>query len=81
MSVELPDLASQLLALPVQERAILAQKLWDSLSDAEAIDSSHDDSETLKLAQERDEELSRGDVEERLHAEVMKAARRKLQYE
>ena len=81
MSIELPDIASQILALPVEERAILAQKLWDSLSDADVIDASHGEAETLKLAQQRDEELTRGDVEERDHTEVMKDARRKLQCE
>jgi len=58
------DVTEKALALPVEERAELARKLWESLED-----------ETIEQVKKRDAELSSGSVAGRSHEDVMQAAR------
>ena len=78
MSPNLTEVAHQALALPVSDRILLAQKLWDSLEEAEESAATDDESETLREAGKRDAELSRGSVTGRSHEEVMEAARKTI---
>lgn len=72
------ELAQAALALPVGDRAQLAQVLWRSLEEPDSARAGVDERQTLDLARHRDAELSSGAVTGRTHAEVMAAARRQL---
>jgi putative addiction module component (TIGR02574 family) len=61
------------MALPLSERVMLAQALWQSIN-AGLVDM--DEREAVREAVRRDQELSSGAVAGRTHEEVMQAARR-----
>ncbi len=75
------ELTSQIMALPPAERAAIAQMVWQSIEDERVAISPQSDAEALASARARDEEMSRGDVTERPHEEVMKGARRAVECE
>jgi putative addiction module component (TIGR02574 family) len=66
------------MALPLSERVLLAQALWESIDEGltEA-----DERAAVAEAIRRDKELSSGLVTGRTHEEVMQAARRALESE
>ena len=66
------QVAAEAMALPLSERVLLAQTLWQSIA-AGLPDTSEEDA--VRLALRRDQELSSGDVSGRSHEEVMRAAR------
>ncbi|NIL96907.1 MAG: hypothetical protein GTO53_05380 [Planctomycetales bacterium] len=72
------DLTNQIMALPPTERAAIAQRLWESIEDELVAITPESDAEAITDARRRDEELSRGDVSERSHADVMENARRSI---
>ena len=78
MSTHFADLTDQALILSPAERAQLAQQLWDSLDESARRCPSEEPAEVLRDARSRDDELTRGVVQPRSHAEVMEAARRAL---
>ena len=78
MSTHVSDLTEKALILSPAERADLAQQLWDSLDASARRCSPEDEAEILREAKSRDDELTRGVVQPRSHAEVMEAARRAL---
>jgi putative addiction module component (TIGR02574 family) len=69
------QLTAEAMALPLAERAALAQTLWQRI-DAGLPDT--DEREAVREAMRRDEELSSGAATGRTHEEVMPAARRAL---
>lgn len=69
------QLTTEAMALPLSERVSLAQALWQSI-DAGLTEAS--ESEAVREAIRRDEELSSGAVVGRTHEEVMQAARRAI---
>ncbi|HSI16115.1 MAG TPA: addiction module protein [Chthoniobacter sp.] len=71
MSIQ--QLTTEAMALPIEERASLAQALWESI-DAGLDDIQEQDA--IREATRRDGELSSGAVLGRTHEEVMQAARR-----
>ncbi len=73
------QIADQALALPAAERIELAQKLWESLTDAERNALIGDESETIELAKKRDAELSDGSDPGCSHEDVMESARKSLE--
>ena len=73
MSIQ--QLTTEAMALPLAERASLAQALWESI-DTGLEDIQEPDA--IREAIQRDEELSSGSVEGRTHEEVMRAARRAI---
>ena len=75
------ELTDQLIALPMAERAAVAQEVWESIDDETSTITHQADTEALVEARRRDDEMSRGDVPERLHEEVMKTARQSVQCE
>lgn len=74
MSTE--KLTADAMALPLAERVLLAQALWESI-DVGLPDT--DKPAALAEAIRRDKELSSGEVAGRTHEEVMQAARRALE--
>lgn len=70
------ELIADAMALPLAERVLLAQALWESIN-AGLPDT--DERAAVTEAVQRDEELSSGKVTGRTHEEVMQAARRALE--
>ncbi len=68
-------LTTEAMALPLLERVLLAQALWQSI---DAGLSSTDEQKAVHDAIRRDQELSAGAVVGRTHQEVMQAARRAI---
>ena len=66
------QLTTAAMALPLAERVSLAESLWQSI-DAGLTDAT--ESDALRTAIRRDQELSSGAVQGRPHDEVMLAAR------
>jgi len=73
--VSIDQIASEALKLPARDRALLAESLWASLSDPNMIENKQDDSEAVKLAVERDQEMETGDVEPVSHDQLMSRLR------
>ena len=69
------EIETAVMALPLSERVSLAQALWQSI-DAGLTDTQ--ESDAVREAIRRDEELSSGAVVGRTHEEVMQAARRAI---
>jgi len=74
MSID--QLAAEALRLPPQERAILAESLWESLADPFEITADADDVETVALAVERDRQIEAGEIQPVSHEEMMARLRR-----
>ncbi len=64
-------IAAEALRLPPQERAILAESLWESLADPFEIRAVADDAEAVLLAIERDRQLEAGEAQPLTHEELM----------
>ena len=73
--MSLQQLSNEALALPLTERAALAQTLWASLDHEMA---TPDDDSIMAEVLRRDAELTSGTVTGRTHEEVMAAARRAI---
>jgi len=69
------QLTTEAMALPLSERVMLAQALWQSI---DAGLSNTDEQMAVRDAVRRDQELSAGTVVGRTHEEVMQAARRAI---
>lgn len=69
------QLTTEALALPLSERVLLAQSLWQSIA---AGSTDTDEPEAVSEAIRRDQELSSGAVVGRTHEDVMQAARRAI---
>ena len=74
MPADISKIADTALRLPAEQRAHLAEKLWESLGDPYLADQRSDD-DALAEAKRRDAEIESGQVEPLSHDEVMKAAR------
>lgn len=62
------QIAPEALRLPIQERALLAASLWESIDDPYAHVS---DSDAILLAIERDREIDSGEVAPLSHDQLM----------
>ncbi|MBI4323779.1 MAG: addiction module protein [Chloroflexi bacterium] len=69
MSID--QIAAEALRLPPQERAMLAESLWESLEDPFAVPAEADDADTVALAIERDRQIEAGQVQAVSHEEMM----------
>lgn len=69
MSID--QIAAEALRLPPQERAMLAESLWESLVDPFEIPAVADDTEAVSLAMERDRQIETGEVRPLTHEELM----------
>ncbi|MCO6455925.1 MAG: addiction module protein [Pirellulaceae bacterium] len=73
------QLTEEALALPLEERIRLAQRLWASLNPtADASEKKVQEAEALDLAERRDAELDRGSVQAVSHSEAIARARKSL---
>lgn len=70
------QLTDEVLSLPLAERVLLAQALWQSI-DIGLLDS--DEQDAIREAIQRDQELDSGATSGRTHEEVMRAARQAIQ--
>jgi putative addiction module component (TIGR02574 family) len=68
MSID--QIAIQALRLSSQDRAILAETIWESLEDP-YLSSDISDKEAIELAKQRDEEIEKGHVIPLSHKELM----------
>jgi len=75
-SMSIDQIAAEALRLPPQERAILAESLWESLVDPFEVPAVTDDAEVLALAVERDRQVETGEVRPVTHEEMMARLRR-----
>lgn len=73
------ELTSQILALPADQRAAIAQRVWESIEGEEFAISPQADAEALAVSQRRDDEMSNCEVSGRSHEEVIKNARRAIE--
>ena len=81
MTAEVTQLTTLALSLPIEDRILLAQQLWDSLGKTPASSIENEGAAAVKEAQQRDEEIESGSCETVSHEQVMQNARKKLQCE
>jgi hypothetical protein len=74
MSID--QLVAEALSLPVQERAFVAESLWQSIDDPFEASVQMDDATATALAIERDRQMETGEVTPVLHDEMMARLRR-----
>jgi putative addiction module component (TIGR02574 family) len=74
MSID--QIAAEALRLPPNDRAMLAESLWESLTDPFKIPAESDDAEAIALALDRDRQLEVGEVQALSHEELMSRLRR-----
>ena len=74
MSID--QIASEALRLPPKQRALLAESLWESLSDPFSSQDEMDDKAAVALALERDRQIEAGEVTAVPHEEMMARLRR-----
>jgi hypothetical protein len=75
MSTDLSEITREALSLPDDERARLAQLLWDSLTEAGRGPNADDLAATVGEARRRDDELTSGSAEMQSHEDAIRAAR------
>jgi putative addiction module component (TIGR02574 family) len=74
MSID--QIAAEALRLPPEQRALLAESLWQSLADPGESPAEMDEAEALALALERDRQMETGEVQAISHTEMMARLRR-----
>ena len=74
MANDLSDLAHRATPLPISKRAVLAQRLWESL-ETPVVDDADDQATAVADAKRRDAELDADPSSGRSHGDVIKAAR------
>ncbi len=70
------QLACEVLMLGAQDRAVLAETLWESLEDPSVLSTDLSEEKALALAWHRDQELERGDVVPLTHQALMERLRK-----
>jgi hypothetical protein len=73
MSID--QIAPEALKLPTRERALLAASLWESIEDPFELSVDLDDQASLDLAENRDQEIERGQVAAVSHQDLMRRLR------
>ncbi len=74
MSID--QIVAEALRMPPHERAMLAESLWESLTDPFQVVAETDDVESVALAIERDRQIEAGEVQPVSHTEMMARLRR-----
>ena len=69
--MSLDQIAAEALRLPPEERALLAESLWESLEDPFEARTEIDEASALALAVERDQQIEQGEVNAVPHDELM----------
>jgi putative addiction module component (TIGR02574 family) len=75
-SMSIDQITAEALRLPPQERAVLAESLWESLVDPFEVPAVTDEAEAVAVAIERDRQLETGEVRPLAHEELMARLRR-----
>ncbi len=70
------QIVTEALRLPVQQRALVAESLWESIEDPFELRVQMDDATATALAVERDRQMEAGEVTPILHDEMMARLRR-----
>ena len=70
------QLACEVLMLGAQDRAVLAETIWESLEDPFVLSSDLSEEKAMALARRRDQELERGEVVPLSHQDLMERLRR-----
>jgi len=73
MSID--QITSEVLQLSPQDRAVLAELIWESLEEPYILSSSFTDKEAITIAKQRDLEVSQEKVETLSHKELMSRLR------
>lgn len=73
--MNIDQIAIEALRLSSQDRAILAETIWESLEDPYVLSSDISDEEAIALAKQRDKEIEMGDVTPLSHKELMNRLR------
>jgi hypothetical protein len=73
--MNIDQIASEALRLSSQDRAILAETIWESLEDPYLLSADISDEDAVALAKQRDEEIERGDAVPLSHRELMNRLR------
>ncbi len=73
--MDIDQIASEALRLSSQDRAILAETIWESLEDPYVLSSDISDEDAIALAKNCDEEIESGDVVPLPHKELMNRLR------
>ena len=71
--MSLDQIVAEAMRLPANEKALLAESLWESLGDPFC--SEEGEQESLRLALERDREIESGEVTPITHEEMMRRLR------
>jgi hypothetical protein len=74
VSMSIDEIVAEALRLPVEQRALVAESLWESIEDP--FETPMDDATATALAIERDRQMEAGEVTPVLHAEMMRRLRR-----
>ncbi len=74
--MRIDQIAAEALRLPPRQRALLAECLWESLSDPRQSSPDVDDAAALALARERDRQIETGELSPLLHDDMMARLRR-----
>ena len=74
MSID--QIAAEALRLAPKQRALLAESLWESLADPFAAPPEMDDTATLALAFERDQQINAGAAQVLTHEQMMARLRK-----
>jgi len=73
------EIIERALELPLRERVLLAEELWQSIgSESESTVAADETREAIATAKRRDLELTSGRVQGRTHEEVMQSVRRAI---
>ncbi len=75
-AMSIDQIAAEALRLPPQQRAMLAESLWESLVDPFERLEAAEDAELAALAVERDRQMEVGEVQPVSHEELMARLRR-----
>lgn len=73
--MNIDQISSAALRLSSQDRAILAETIWESLEDLYLLSTDISAEDAITLAKQRDEEIERGDVSPSSHIELMNRLR------
>ena len=69
--MNIDQIATEALRLSTRNRAILAETLWESLSDPYIIAPNISDKDSIELAIKRDKEIENGDTKPLEHQDLM----------
>jgi putative addiction module component (TIGR02574 family) len=73
--MSIASINSEALGLPLRERILLAESLWESIGDPFEESPAMSDEDALQLAIKRDQDIESGEVEPLTHDDMMRRLR------